>query len=308
MWLHGRVSAPLPYPLPDKWRLKAAKKLRRWHAALWTVVGAVFVWLAFASLLGGDFGLGILFTIVFAIIGLAMGVGFERTGAESGLPHLLNAVVLSDASERPPDSWIHFFRERGPGLWLTVCFAAVGLLGSVALGWAVVLSIAQGGGGPWSLVLTIPLLLGALVVALAGVIAIVLRWRHASFGRRPIGVSVARQGVVRYYLDGADLFPWEKIREVRPTVGAVDKSTGDFTPGIEIVLDESEPGPHERHYDIGGYESHAWLIYTAVRFWAEHPALREELSTTRAQKRITAWRDAMRGLSRVPAAPPPPSA
>lgn len=157
--------------------------------------------------------------------------------------------------------------------------------------WLAVLSV--GGGAGWLLLLVVPLLLGALVVALAGVIGIVLRWRHLSFGRRPIGVSVGRFGIVRYYLDGADEWAWHDIAAVTAKASGVDPKTGDFIPLVVVHLKAGPEHRREQELNLSGYEAHAWLIYTALRFWTERPWLRDELSTTFAQQRIAAWREAM---------------
>lgn len=299
-----------PYALPDKWRTTAVKPVRVWLAVLWAIVALAFAVLAAAAVLRGDIGLGLLFTLLFAAVGLGVGVAYEHAGDERGMPVLLNAITLTKARVRPPDSWIHFFRELPPGRWLTICFAATGTFCSVALGWLCVVAVTTGAG--WILIVLIPLLLGALVVALAGWIAVVQRWRHASFGRRPIGLSVGRHGVIRWFLDDrVDVWPWESIAAVRAQASAVDKDTGDFMPGIVLVPVEGAPDPTdpgealvEREYDLTGYQSHAWLIYSTVRYWHEHPELRPELSTTHAQRRIAGWRD---GIAAFAAAPPPPA-
>nr|WP_157127061.1 hypothetical protein [Cnuibacter physcomitrellae] len=301
-----------PYALPDQWRTTAVKPVRVWLAVLWAIVALVFAVLAAAAVLKGDVWGGLIFTLLFAAVGLGVGVGYEHAGDERGMPVLLNAITLTRARVRPPDSWVHFFREAPPGRWLTICFAATGTFCSVALGWLSVVAVVSGGG--WILLLLVPLLLGALVVALAGWIAVVQRWRHASFGRRPIGLSVGRHGVIRWFLDDlVDVWPWESIAAVRAQASAVDKTNGDFMPGIVLVPVPGAPDPTdpddtlvEREYDLTGYQSHAWLIYSAVRFWHEHPELRHELSTTHAQRRIAQWRDAIAAIAAAPPPPPPP--
>ncbi|MFG6445023.1 hypothetical protein ACFXQA_07075 [Microbacterium sp. P07] len=291
-----------PYPLPERWRMSAAKPIRRGVAVAWIVVALAFAGGAFAALLREDIGGAIVFTALFAAVGLGVGVGYQHAGAERGLPRFINAVTLSQARVRPPDSWIHFFRETGPGLWMVACFAGTGFAASTALVWAGALAV--GDGSTWALIVVAPLLLGALIVALAGGIGVLLRWRHASFARRPIGISIGRHGVVRYYIDDVDVWPWESITEVRATVSAVDSQTGDFSPGIVLGHAADADGRVEHEYSLDGYEAHAWLIYTAMRFWAEHAEHRDELSTTFAQQRITGWRDVMGSAAPAPTTQP----
>ncbi|CAN5378759.1 hypothetical protein BH10ACT7_BH10ACT7_03000 [soil metagenome] len=283
----------LPYPLPEAWKLQDAPLVRRWPAFFWAVVAIALAVLMIAAAIRGDVGWGILFSALFGAVGAGLGVSYERAGAERGLPLLINAVVLTRARVRPPDSWIHFFREAGPRLWLTVCFVSTGTLTSISLIATVVTIAREGGAALWWLVLVIPLGLGALVLALAGWIAVVQVLRHTSFGRRPIGISLGRHGLIRYYLDDVDVWPWESIARVKATGKQIDPENGDFTANLVIVPVEQPADVTQDEYVIWGYQSHPWLIYTAVRFWAEHPELRSELGTTYGQRRIEAWRDAM---------------
>lgn len=287
------VDETLPYPLPDMWQMRAAKPLGPWAAGLWMLLAAALAAGAVAMLQRGDFLGGTLLTVIAACVTLGVAVTGKHAGAERGMPRLINAVVLTTARVRPADSWIHFFREARPGIRLIVGFTAAGLFASAAFTWAGVLAVASGGDAPLMLIALVPLVLAALVVALAGVLSAVIRWRHSSFGRRHIGLSIGRHGVSRYYLDEVDTWAWESITEVRATVSAVDKTNGSFMPGIVIAHAKDEDGLTEHKYTLDDYEAHAWLIYTALRFWAEHPESREELSTTFAQQRIAGWRDAM---------------
>jgi hypothetical protein len=127
---------------------------------------------------------------------------------------------------------------------------------------------------------------------LVGVLAIAKYVRFASFGQRPIGISLGRHGLTRYFMDGIDEWPWESISGVEVAGKAMD-ADGDFSADLLIRTQNRPDGVTYDKYEIATYESHAWLIYTAVRFWAEHPEQRTELGTTFAQMRIKAWRDAM---------------
>lgn len=280
----------LPYPLPEAWKLHDTQLVRRWPAMLWIVVGALLAYAMVAADLQRDIGRGILFAALLAAVGAGLGVSYQRSGTETGLPLLLNAVVLSRATVRPPDSWIHFFRETGPSRWMTACFAIAGTLSSISLVWSGLLALRH---GPGWLLLIVPLLLLTLVLTLAGGIAVVQVVRHASFGHRPIGISLGRHGLIRYYLDAVDVWPWESIARIEATGKVIDKENGDFTANLVIVPVEQPEDVTLNEYEVWGYQSHAWLIYTAARFWAEHPELRSELGTTFGQQRIQAWRDEM---------------
>lgn len=287
------MSPLLPYALPAGWTVHSAPVVRRWPAWFWSAVVLGLAIAAGNAVFRGEVGWSILFTALFGAGAAALGVSYQRAGSERGLPRMINAVVLTRARVRPPDSWIHFFREAGPTRWLTFWFAAGGWV-SLAASVAIIVLIARASGAAfWWLLIAVPLGLGALVLATAGTIAVAQRIRHSSFGRRPIGISIGRSGVVRYYLDDVDVWPWEAIRDVRPSSTVFDKSAGDFSAAIRLHSARKPAEVSQDEYILDGYESHAWLIYTAVRFWVDHPEMRHELSTTYAQRRIESWRDAM---------------
>lgn len=290
----------LPYRLPDAWQVTAAKPLGPWAAVLWMLVAITVAAGAVARLLHGDFIFGTVLALVAACVAVVVGVTVKHAGGERGMPRFINAVALSNARVRPPDSWIHFFREARPEPRLIMGFTAAGLFGSTAFAWAGILAVAAGGDAPLMLIALVPLLLGALVVALAGVLSAVIRWRHSSFGRRHIGLSIGRHGVSRYYLDEVSTWSWDSITEVRAIVSAVDASNGSFMPGVVIAHGEDEDGLAEHTFHLDDHEAHAWLIYTALRFWAEHPEHRDELSATFAQQRMAGWRDAMIATAAAP--------
>lgn len=288
----GPPVLPPPYPLPEDWRVGTPTRIRPWTVVAYSLVVVLSGAAAVFAVLADDIGAATWRTFVFLAATAGFGVHFERAGAERDLPELLNAVALTRAKERPRDSWVHFFRERGAGAWLSGCFTAAGAFGAVVFGWAIVRSAVTD--AAFALIWLIPLLLLALVLLLAGIIAVVTTWRAASFGRLPIGVGMGPAGVTRYYLDDTDDIEWSRIAHVTPTVSAVDEKTGDFTPSVELRAADDEI---LLDLNISGFRAHAWLIYASIRFWAEHPEMRHELGTTFAQQRMDSWRRGMLGES-----------
>jgi hypothetical protein len=280
----------LPYPPLDAWRVHATRPVRRWPAVFWAVIATGLAIAMVAANLRGDVGGGILQAVLFGALTTLLSVTYQQAGSERGLPHFINAVVLTRAVVQPRDSWIHFFREQGPSRWFTTCIAVAGLLAAPSLLWTAITAVSLDA-GLWLLVI-VPLLLIAVFLAFVGVLAIAKYVRFATFGQRPIGISLGRHGLTRYYLDGVDEWPWESIARVEAQ-GATLDAEGDFTADLVIVATERPEGITYDKYDIATYESHAWLIYTAARFWAEHPEHRTELGTTFAQRRIEGWRDAI---------------
>ncbi|NLG63712.1 MAG: hypothetical protein GX539_15860 [Candidatus Cloacimonetes bacterium] len=284
----------LPYPLPEGWRVGDPRRTS-WARAIWGgVLALLFAVAAVVVLILDEPGWALALIACAAAAGLAVAILFDRNGGERGRPEFINAVTLTRAMVAPKDSWIHFFRDDEPTTWMSTWFAGVGAAVAALSVWA---GVASFGGRGWLLFFALPLLVGALVVLLAGIVALVSIWRHASFGRRPIGLSLGRHGVERYYLDDQSHIAWEDIRAVRASVQAIEDSTGDFSPTVHIDTHAQE---NALELPIGGYHAHSWLIYTAVRFWAEHPEDREELSRTFGQRRMLGWRATMLEMRSLP--------
>lgn len=288
------MSQSVPYPLPADWPIAAIPPGRPVRLAIGVALAAAAAVVAVFFLRAGEWGIGAWVTAGACIVLSVLGITGDGSAAARGVPEMLNAVVLTRAEHHPADSWIHFFRERGPGLWTASCFSAMGVVGLGGFGWAAGGEI--GDDRAVALVVLGPLLLVAAVFALAGGIAFFSRWRHSSFARRPIGLAIGATGVTRFYLDEAREYAWDDIIAVRTTTTVFDKKTKDASMVLHL---DTAAERNALELEIGGFVAHPWLIYTAVRFWHEHPEARGELSTTFAQRRIAGWRDAMFGRERV---------
>lgn len=274
----------LPYPLPRNWQDRGMGPMPVTAIAIMTVVAAGL--LAFGALraLGGD----VLGTVLASVFygALMAGVSVSREGGRRRIrgPALMNAVTLTRADSAPPDSWVHFFRE-GLGSWTLGWGLLLGGAGSaVLLVMAGARAVAVDAGG-W-LLLVVPLGLCAAVLVLCGVIALIIAFRSASFARIPIGLSIGRNGISRYYLDAIESVRWEDIRAIT----AVGREDSD-TEGSRSILIERE-GEDLWRIGVDEYPTPPWVIYCALRFWLEHPAHRGELSSTFAQRRLEQWCDA----------------
>jgi hypothetical protein len=102
----------LPYSLPDDWQLHETQLTRRWPVVVWSLIAvALAVAMAVANL-ENDVGSAILYASLFGGIVAALGVSYQRAGTERGLPHLINAIVLTRATVRPPDRGCTSFAMR----------------------------------------------------------------------------------------------------------------------------------------------------------------------------------------------------
>lgn len=283
------MDAQLPYPLPGDWRLRAARPMRRWAAIVLPAVVVLASGLALWFLVATDGGPSLGLMVVITGVGLVGGIGFERAGAERGLPRFVNAVTLGEATAQPADSWVHLFRETGPGRWLSTWFLWVGVVDTVITVGLIVKAFLPGG-HPSMLLVFVPVLLVSLILLACGVAPVMWRYQQGSFARSPLGIALGEHGVLDLPQRPERMWEWGVLASVTALPGLIDRDTGDFEPRVAVAFaDGREPA----ELSLSGYESHAWLIYTALRFYLEHPSLREELGTTFAQQRITAWRDAM---------------
>lgn len=248
------------FPAPVMWATGGIATLVGLLSVCFTATGAV-VWGVVCALLFG----------VLSVLSLAFGLFAVRHAP----PQLINAVTLARATVRPVDDWVHFIRERPVRLWvrtwLMLCGCGTGVLLVLALP-----GILAGPGGPWWLIVFIPLLIVCFVVGVFALLQAVLDAKNSSFGRIPVGVAVGRHGVSRYYVaGGVQHVPWESMTAIE----AMPRST------IRIDYGRSEPF----EFVAGVFDQHSTLIYCALRFYFEHPELRDEVGTTIAQRRFEAW-------------------
>lgn len=287
---------PTPYPLPRNWQERGLPPLSMTAVALMVVVAAGLLAIGVLRALVGDALATAFWAVCFGA--LMAGISVARDGAPRRIapPVMMNAVALTRAQQAPPDSWVHFFREGLGTWWLGVPLALGGIGSGAMLTIAGVRTVADGRGG-W-LALIAPLGAAALAMLGLGVIALVIRYRAASFGRIPIGLSIGRSGIARYYLDAIETVGWDDIvsveameREERQTEGARR---------VRIARRGEEPWT----LGVDEYSTPPGVIYAALRYWHEHPAAREELGTTFGQRRIERWCHAAQTVDpRRPAAP-----
>jgi len=275
------IGGVIPYPLPRNWQDRAMKPLPVTAVVIMALVAAGLLTIGVMLALHG----AVLWTIVLTVFYGALMAGFAvaRDGGRRPIrgPVLMNAVALTRAESAPADSWVHFFRE-GLASWTLGWGLLLGGAGSAVMLVLTGMRAVSIGADGW-LLLVVPLGLGAGILVLCGVIALVIAFRSASFARIPIGLSIGRSGVSRYYVDAIESVRWEDIR----AIAAVAREDSD-TEGSRSVLIERE-GREPWRIGVDEYPTPPWVVYAALRFWHEHPDARSELSTTFAQRRIEEW-------------------
>jgi len=268
------MQTALPYPAPEGWLADA----QYFPTPLIWITGVITtaVGVASGSLTAtGSLAWGVALAIVFGLLALvATALGLFAVYRRP--PQLINAVTLTRAAVRPVDDWVHFCRERPTRAWVRFWLTASGASTAVLLGLAMP-GVLRAPGGLWWLFLFVPLLIPCLVLTLYGLVQRVLDTKNSSFGEAPVGLALGRHGVSRYLVAGGVRWtPWEAISRIealphsRVRVGRLD-------------------GGEPLEFTAGVFEQDAVLLYCAVRFYAEHPELRDELGTTVAQERFEAW-------------------
>ncbi|MEF3402422.1 hypothetical protein [Agromyces sp. CCNWLW203] len=275
---HTHESDPtpeaLPYPSPEGW-LPDAQYFPT--SAMWATGGlAVAVGIGSVQFtVVGSLVWSVVFAVVFGLLALTAMV-FGLFAVRRSPPQLINAVTLGRATVKPVDDWVHFCRERPVRIWSVLWLILMGLGTGVLLGLAMP-GVLGAPGGLWWLFLFVPLLVLCLVPIGAGVLQLVLDGKNSSFGRIPVGLTLSRHGVARYLVAGGVRWvPWETIAGVEAQIHS----------RISIRrIGKAEP----LEFTAGVFEQDAVLLYCAVRFYAEHPELRKELSTIVAQRRFESW-------------------
>ncbi|MBM7831778.1 hypothetical protein JOE59_002483 [Agromyces cerinus] len=223
----------------------------------------------------GSLAWGVVLAVLFGLLALTT-TAFGLFAVRRSPPVLINAVTLGRATVRPVDDWVHFCRERPVRIWSVLWLILTGLGSGVLLGLAMP-GVLSAPGGLWWLFLFVPLLALCLVALGAGVLQLVLDGKNTSFGRIPVGLTLSRHGVARYLVAGGVRWvPWDTISGVETQLHS----------RVSISrIGRSEP----LEFTAGVFEQDAVLLYCAVRFYVDHPELREELSTIVAQRRFESW-------------------
>ncbi|GAB6859767.1 hypothetical protein [Microbacterium xylanilyticum] len=288
--MSAETEDPIPYPLPDNWDERGMAPVSTVAYAIMAITAAVLLLLGTARALRGDTGGTVLWAVVFGALMAWLSVSREGPPRRYRGPVLMNAVALTRADQQPPDSWVHFFRQQLAS-WGLGWALLIGGAGSGGLLVVAAIRAVESAGGGW-LLLIVPLALGAALLVLCGVIALVAAYRSGSFGRIPIGISMGSSGFSRHYLDAIDVVPWEQVQRV--VALAREEGSTEGARRVRIERHGSEP----LELSVDRYTVPPWVLYAALRYWHEHPERREEVSTTVAQQRLERW--CAMGSVRVP--------
>lgn len=277
----------LPYPIPDRWQRRT--QLFGGIKGMWGLL-ALFVALAVASVFiipVETTRVGLALATGVGLSGMLASFGLDRFDGQVEPPKMINAVTLTKADHQVPDSWVHFFREKSVTLWASFIQLVTALVTIALLVWLIILMGERDEG----FMMWIPIVMGVVsVVYLAVTLANIWhRVRDSSFGRIPIGVTLGQHGIARRYLADISYVSWEQVHVVKAQA-RLKADDGSASEVVQVTHD-GETVPLEVW--LNDFESQPWLIYSALRFYAENPEARRELSNTGAQKRMESWNKQM---------------
>ncbi|MFS0866520.1 hypothetical protein AB3M83_04180 [Microbacterium sp. 179-B 1A2 NHS] len=197
-------------------------------------------------------------------------------------------VIVAAAGADTAGSRAHLFRERTPRVWLAASSTVAGAAAATLFG-APSLLVRDSAG--WLLLFFLPAALAGLLLLVTGVRAFVSIWRRRSSARSRLGVILDPRGITWHHRGGTERVAWTDVRAVRPAVHATTAHRSEGQPWVHLDL-AARPDPVTLNLDT--LAGPPWLVYTAVRYWVDHPDDRAELGTASADRRMAAWRQAMR--------------
>lgn len=294
----GDAEAAEGMPLPAAWpRVWGERDRRRPRAMLG--VGVALLVIAVAMAVSSNGRQGPLWSgVVFGLFGLTALAVFVRAPFGRGTFQLVNAVALTDARVRPPDSWVHLVRERRVGMPLLIILAAWAAVFAAAAVAAVVIGIS---GRPQAFLGLVVLAVIAVVLVYAAVRGMIAQYRLGSFGRRPVGLSLGPSGIAVLRVSDPLYIPWDAIRSVEADATAPRRGQEQ----VPVVLLRVDP-PRVRTADGGrvgatvtlsptALRVHPHVVWAALRTFTDDHEQRARLGTTFGQQLLDQWCAAARG-------------
>ncbi|MBW1638444.1 hypothetical protein G3H63_05025 [Microbacterium resistens] len=281
----GRRAEPIPVAWPRVWGPAA-----RGRSPFLVVGGAAMLGVSLAMLPGvTEAGMAALSPFAFALIGAAVLVLGLRRPFGRGEPEFVNAVVLTEAEQAPPDSWVHFLRQRRVGLPLLIMFWVLALVLVAAVPAAIFIALGGRDSALLTLVVTVPMAALFLVAAVRSTLA---QHRLGSFGRRPVGLAVGPSGIALIRLGDPLYVPWDAISEITPRQIESSRSRTPPAPLIELRIDAAHTEgemPGVLMLTPAGLRVHPWVVWGVLTHYRSRPEERAELGTTFGQRRLVAW-------------------
>jgi len=230
--------------------------------------------------------------LVFALFAFTALAVYARAPFAHGKPQMINAVTLTRARVAPPDSWVHFARERRTGVMLLIVFAVWGLVFAAATVAAVVIGVA---GRPQALlgaVITAVVAIAFLYGAVRGVVA---EYRLDSFGRRPVGIGFGPSGVALLRVSDPVYIPWDAIRSVSADV--LTPRHGQKTLLVRLRVDPQRVKRVDADTRVSetvtlspaALRMHPHVLWTALTVFHSEPDERAKLGTTYGQRLLEQW-------------------
>ncbi|MFJ6534383.1 hypothetical protein [Microbacterium sp. NPDC091662] len=214
---------------PAKW---GERRPRRNTGMLWL---GVVLFAAAAAMIGFSGGAaGPLWSGAFvALFGLtALAVAARRPFIE-GRARLVDAATLTRGRVGSPDAQVHFVPERRPGVVTLALCVAWGIVLTAATIVAIGIGLT---GRPEAFLGVAVLAATAALFVYTAVRAAITQYRSDSFGRRPMGLGIGRDGVLLLRVTETLYVPWSAIRRVESDLTEPRRGT-DELPLIRLRVD-----------------------------------------------------------------------
>ena len=281
------VQTALPVAWPQAW---GARHPRRPLAMLGIGSALLLIAVVMAATAPGDAARG-WSALVFALFAFTALAVYARAPFGHGTPQMINAVTLTRARVAPPDSWVHFARERRTGVMLLIVFAVWGLVFAATTVAAVIIGVT---GRPQALVGAVVTAVVAIAFLYGAVRGVIAQYRLDSFGRRPVGISFGPSGVAVLRVSDPVYIPWDAIRSVQADVTTPRR--GDPMPLLRIHADprrvrtaDGDEVPGTITLSPGDVRLHPHVLWTALRVFRDAPDERAKLGTTFGQQMLEEW-------------------
>lgn len=275
-----RGAEKIPVRWPERWGPS-----RRSHPRF-VVLGGAAITILFAAMIPmtAPEGAAVLAPVSLVVLGAGASLLGLRQPFGRKAPEFVDSVALTNAESMPPDSWVHFIRQRRAGLLTLLALWSFAVMLAVLVVAAVLAGI---DGRPQALLGLVILLPAAAAMVTIAVHQSMGEFRLGSFGRRPVGLTVGRSGVA-LIRGGVPLYaPWSAIASIAAlSMGGSSRSAPPM-PMIELRLRGQET--EVLTLTPAGTDVHPWVVLAALSHYLDHPADRAELGTTFAQRRLESW-------------------
>jgi hypothetical protein len=270
----------IPVSWPQRWGPSRRSR------PLFIVIGGAATALVFAAMIpaAAREGAAVLAPVSLVVLGAGASLLGLRQPFGKKAPEFVDSVALTNAESMPPDSWVHFIRQRRAGLLTTLALWSFAVVPAVLVVAAILIGTS---GRPQALLGLVIALPAAVVMVWTAVHQSIAEFRLGSFGRRPVGLTIGRSGIAMIRVGDPLYVPWGSVVSVTALLMGGHRRYTPPLPLIEVRLRGEET--EVLTLTPAGTDVHPWVVLAALSHYLDHPADRAELGTTFGQRRLERW-------------------